>query len=462
MKIKIIQTFFIFCSALFFSSAFAQQKIFTEEDLLAAIEKFHPVAKQAALEVEMAKAQLTAKRGAFDPLLSGTYGDKTFEGINYYNKSLNELKIPTWYGIELYAGNEYITGSKIDPENTKGNVSYFGVSVPLLQNLVTDKRRTALQQAKIYTQQSAAQRREIINDLLLDALTAYSNWWQQHQQLQLVHASLQNAQKRMSMIRTYHVLGDRPAIDTLEAFTQVQLFTAKETETTAAFTNAGLELSVFLWSNENAPYQLPADAVPQNKLVAENILLDSLMTAALQHPELQQYQFKLAVQEAEKRLKFQYLLPKVDVKYNQLGNDFKTGLQQAWFDNNYRFGVSFSMPLRLSEARGEYKTSKLKISQTQLAIMNKQVQLQTKLQVYFTEWQQTAKQIETYNSMLTGFTKLLQAEEIRFSNGESSLFLINARELKVLETQQKLIELQAKNKINHVKVRWAAGLLGGN
>ncbi|HRH60616.1 MAG TPA: TolC family protein, partial [Chitinophagaceae bacterium] len=80
----------------------------------------------------------------------------------------------------------------------------------------------------------------------------------------------------------------------------------------------------------------------------------------------------------------------------------------------------------------------------------------------FTEWQQTTKQIDTYNSMLTGFTKLLQAEETRFSNGESSLFLINARELKVLETQQKLIELRAKNKINHVKVKWAAGLLGGN
>jgi hypothetical protein len=35
---------------------------------------------------------------------------------------------------------------------------------------------------------------------------------------------------------------------------------------------------------------------------------------------------------------------------------------------------------------------------------------------------------------------LLKAEESKFSIGESSMFLVNAREIKLLETRQKLAE----------------------
>ena len=42
------------------------------------------------------------------------------------------------------------------------------------------------------------------------------------------------------------------------------------------------------------------------------------------------------------------------------------------------------------------------------------------------------------------YIRLQRAEEIRFQNGESSLFLINARENKALEALQKLQELRAK------------------
>ena len=40
-------------------------------------------------------------------------------------------------------------------------------------------------------------------------------------------------------------------------------------------------------------------------------------------------------------------------------------------------------------------------------------------------------------SLIENYKRLLKAEEIKFSNGESSLFLINSRENKLLETQEK-------------------------
>ncbi|SKB43054.1 hypothetical protein [Dyadobacter psychrophilus] len=48
------------------------------------------------------------------------------------------------------------------------------------------------------------------------------------------------------------------------------------------------------------------------------------------------------------------------------------------------------------------------------------------------------------NSNYANYQQLVKAEKMRFSNGESSLFLINSRENKALEARQKLIDLKAK------------------
>ncbi|MDW8297632.1 MAG: TolC family protein, partial [Raineya sp.] len=53
--------------------------------------------------------------------------------------------------------------------------------------------------------------------------------------------------------------------------------------------------------------------------------------------------------------------------------------------------------------------------------------------------------------------KLRDAEQQRFVNGESSVFLINARESKLIDLQVKLVALQAKYEKAKVMLRWAAG-----
>jgi hypothetical protein len=124
------------------------------------------VAKQAALGVRIADAYVTASRGAFDPVIALNNSRKDYDGITYYDQQWTELKIPTWYGIDVFAGSETVSGSRINPEETKGRINYLGVAVPLLQNVIIDKRRAALQQAKIFSEQSEVIRRAMLNDLL--------------------------------------------------------------------------------------------------------------------------------------------------------------------------------------------------------------------------------------------------------------------------------------------------------
>lgn len=425
---------------------------------MAVIKKFHPVARQAGIEVQIAKAEITASRGAFDPEWSAGNNRKEWDGTTYYNQQTTELKIPTWYGIDVYAGRENITGSRLNPEETKGTVSYIGFSVPIVQNLVMDKRRAALMQAKNLHQLSEVQRRMVINDLLQDALRTYWDWWEQYHIHLLLKAALQNAEKRLAMVKSAYLLGDRPAIDTLEAFTQVQSFQISVSGVYAEFLKAHLQLSAFLWTENGRQFELPATIIPQDFKPAKPFSLDELLHTANSHPEFTQYRYKLKGLEIEKRLRFQSLLPELRLKYNQTGYDFSKTVNAAWFDKNYRYGISFSLPLRLSEGRGEYNKAKLKIESTRLEQVNKQVQLYNKIKQYYTDWQQTIVQLNLQNNMVESVAALQKGEEIRFSNGESSLFLINSRELRTIEAQQKLIQLKSKSQKTVNNLRWAAGL----
>ena len=146
------------------------------EDFFNIVKKYHPVAKQADIQVKKAAAELLISRAAFDPVANVYSNNKTFDGINYYQNTVAQLNIPTWYGIEVQAGTEYLNGTRFDPQETLGKTSFAGISIPLAKNLIIDKRRAALQQAQVMQKASAQQRRMMLNDLLMDAAATYWEW----------------------------------------------------------------------------------------------------------------------------------------------------------------------------------------------------------------------------------------------------------------------------------------------
>ena len=72
------------------------------------VKQFHPVAKQANIIIDKANAGLTIARSSFDPLLSSSGSNKTFDGTSYYQSNTSKISIPTWYGIEVTTGIEYL------------------------------------------------------------------------------------------------------------------------------------------------------------------------------------------------------------------------------------------------------------------------------------------------------------------------------------------------------------------
>lgn len=443
-------------------------KTLSAAQVMELVKQFHPVAKQATIFVEKAKADVTIAKGMFDPVLKNEMAQKNFDGTDYYYYIRPELVIPTWFGVEVSAGLEYLSGNRTDPVETKGQTSYFGISVPLAKNLLMDKRRAALQTAKIFRDASAIEKRNMLNNLMLDAMTSYWNWVKHYQVYKILTEALTVNEKRVELVKTAFRLGDRPAIDTTEALTQLQNIELLKNQAWLDYQNTGLELSVFLWNANAQAYNLTVDIIPGDNLKLLNVdvatmpeLNNLLDAAAKNHPELLIYNYKLDVLSIDKKLKFQELLPTVNFRYNQLGKGYDVIKTTAapLFENNYQYGLSVGIPLRLSLGRGEYRKAKLKITETQWQQQHKQLQVETKVKSYFNELFMLKSQVALQERALKNYQALQRGEEIRFQAGESSLFLINARENKTLEALQKLQELKSKYYKTENTLQWAAGLM---
>lgn len=181
-------------------SVFAQNTL-SITNTLDLINQYHPIAKQATLKVDMAKASLLSSRGAFDPAFYLNNEQKTLDGKNYFYYSNPELKIPTWYGIELKAGYENNYGDKLSAETTFGKSSYLGISVPLLKDLLIDKRRSDLAQSKIVVQLSKEEKQLMLNDLYLDGASSYWQWTYAFQKQALFSNIIKNAKNRLEFIK---------------------------------------------------------------------------------------------------------------------------------------------------------------------------------------------------------------------------------------------------------------------
>lgn len=449
-----------------FSWVFAQEKVLSLENTLDIIRQYHPVAKQSILLVDMAEANLQASRGAFDPSFYSRNERKTFDGRNYYNYSNPELKIPTWFGINVKAGFENNQGDKINPEITPNRSTYVGVSFPVLKGLLLDQRRAVLQQSKLMVQKSRQEQLLMINDLLFEAADVYWKWVSAYQIYIVLTNAVSINEKRFEFVKLAYQSGDRAAIDTTEALSQLQAIQTTQSQAWAELQKQRLYLSNYMWSESGDPYELLEDVTPEPAWNMVEIRsypmpdLDQTVTvASTLHPKLLALNFKQSVLEVERRLKFQSLLPTLDLKYNFLNQGYTTPkfFTQPLLENNYRFGIQFGLPLFQREARGEYRAAKIKITDLGYTQQQTQLEIINKVKATYNDLLATQAQVLLYQSNVNNLQRLLKAEEEKFSIGESSMFLVNSRETKLLESQQKLAELKAKFYTKILAVQWASG-----
>jgi outer membrane protein TolC len=420
---------------------------FTYNEYLAYVKKYHPLVKNANLEISRAQANLMMARGGFDPKIEVDFKTKQFKDKEYYSILNSSFKIPTWYGIEIKAGFDNNEGIYLNPENTVPNqgLTSLGISVPLGQGLLINQRMADVRKAKIQIQLSQAERQLLAIAVLYDASLSYFNWKKSYSEVQLYERYAANAEIRYKGIQTLIQQGDKAAIDSIEVGIIMKNRLLSLEDAKLKLNKAKLELSNFLWLEDNIPLELSDILIPEIQLeftIQETLKTNDLVNQDFDianHPKINALNSKIGLLTVEKELKANMLLPKIDVGYSYLSESSYINNSQF---QDYKIGLDFYFPLFLRKERGSLKLAKFKIQETEFVLNLEKVQLTNKINAQKIEIESLTKQKKLIKALVKDNSTMLTAEERLFFIGESSLFLINSRENNLVSAQLAQITLE--------------------
>ncbi|MBX2842004.1 MAG: TolC family protein [Flammeovirgaceae bacterium] len=434
------------------------------DDLFSQILIYHPVAKQANLLSENAKQQIRLAKGGFDPKLSSDYDTKQFKGKDYYSLWKSELKVPVWIGgIDLKAGYERNTGEFLNRQNdtdSEKGLAFAGISVPIGQGLFIDKRRAAIKQAEIFESLAEAEKVKMINKLLLQVAKDYWTWYFNYHKFRLYQNGYELALFRFDAVKIRVRQGDLAKLDSIEAMITLQQRKIDLENASVEFQNSKLLLSNHIWGPEEVPLELSNNFIPAHNLpesFSDDPIEDLYEYARNNHPEIQKIRLKIEGLSIDERLAKEMLKPTLNLNYNFLSRS-GTPIETVTFSEDYKFGVAFNMPIFLRKERAKVKQTGIKIDQTNLERIRLEREILNDLYVIYNDMLNLERTLEMQEKMVNNYRRMLSGERQKFFNGESSVFYVNVREGKLIESEVKLYNMQHKYAKSQATLRWAAGL----
>jgi outer membrane protein TolC len=142
--------------------------------------------------------------------------------------------------------------------------------------------------------------------------------------------------------------------------------------------------------------------------------------------------------------------PDPDVRYNW--NSY-----YAFSPQNHKISVDMIFPLFLRKERGKLRETQIKNQQIVLERQQVRRDITNTVQSAYNQLLALARQVNTQQQTIINQQILLRAEQQKFELGESSLFLVNARETKLIDLQVKGEELKTKYQKAIAELYFVAG-----
>lgn len=443
--------------------------VFGLDELKVRVLRYHPIVKQAALLNDEALAKVMQAMGKFDPLLEAAFARKEFGNTDYYHNFRSELKVPLWLaGADLKLGYDRNVGDYTNPQYKTGQdgLSGVGLNLPIGQGFLIDARRNTLRQARIMQRYAEAERVGQIIGVWFDAVKDYWNWYYAYSQYQLIRNGVGLARIRYEAVKRQILLGDKPAIDSVEAAITVQEREIQLAKLEVELDNTRLLLSNHIWNEQEQPLELAEYLVPERDTMLDlderMIAVDSLLTsAAAAHPKLQQLWSKQDALGVELQYRREMLKPRLNLSgslltsRNTLGSFSPEYYDFSW--QNYKVGVDFSFPLFLRAERGYLKQVKLQRQELEYNLKQANREIRNNIITSYNALKAYRNQLEIQVRSIDNQEQLLLAENRKFSLGESNLFLINSRESKLIDMQIKRAQLIADFQKKAAELYYKAG-----
>ena len=427
----------------------SDSSILTYDEFILSVLANHPVAKQADLLIENADAYKLSTKGLLDPDFSAQWNQKNFDDKLYYRQYDADVTIPTPLGIRFNAGYENTTGLFLNAERTTDHFGLWniGVEVDILQGLYINERRMTLKQANVFRALSESQKQNILNELIYSASLSYVDWQKYVEYEHVINENLELSRAYFENTRASFLNGEKTAIDTLEAHINYVEAQKVVSENQVKLVKSRQIMENFLWL-EDLPMILKQGVKPQPLSFGKieiNVVSD-VYTIRTSHPIIQEKLFKQESLQLTQRLYREKLKPKLKLKYNPLLSTAEDNVAPNFSLSDFKWGFNFSFPLLLRSERGNLQQASIKLRDIGFEIDNKQNELTNNIEALMIQQGLLNEQLVLQQQNISGYQQLLNGENLKLEFGESSLFLLNKRQEKYIESQLKYISLQVKSR----------------
>jgi outer membrane protein TolC len=404
----------------------SQSKTLFFDDFIAEVRNSNPMIEQFAAMNKQADARIVSAAGAFDPKLYSKFSKKEFDSKTYYQKWETGIEYKTPSPFTFNAGFQENDGQFLNPENSTGKNRLWnlGVSMDLGRGLLTDESRTRYDVSRADRDRINAEVNEQLNEFYVESAVLFWKWSEAYTILNLYKELYELALFRKSGVLRGFNNGDRSAADTLEAHVLVRKRTLEVKESALKYNSALLKVQAYIGK------EIPVDIHPESLSIDNLTPLneDELVLSELieKHPVRQQYVNKIKAGKSELKLKWEQVRPELALYYNYLSDNsnlqFDVGEQAM-------FGVKFSLPLFLRKGRGGIQEYKAKVSEYEAALDWAERKLEAMLNQEILAVNTSLELFLTNRLYADELKNLLEYERRRFDIGESSLFVVNQREV---------------------------------
>jgi outer membrane protein TolC len=147
----------------------------------------------------------------------------------------------------------------------------------------------------------------------------------------------------------------------------------------------------------------------------------------------------------QRRFALQQVIPFAEAELSSLGTRQGAALDSPFAaDDDYKAGLTVRTPILFLKERGRLNSASLRLEQQEVERARVRREIAYAVRVAVNDLATTGRLLGIQSATVAQARLLRDGEQRKFENGESTLFLVNARERLVLDEQLKLAALEAK------------------
>lgn len=409
--------------------------------------RHHPTILGALAESDGADAEALAARGAFDPQLRARAAAVPYSG--YPNGRVDawvDVPTPLW-GTSLWAGYRLGAGSFPLYYGERATDAHgelrAGVSVPLLRNGPTDRRRATIERAELSRKVAELGVEQQRLELKRQAALRWVRWVAAGERRALARTLLDLAQARQQQLQERARSGDLPAIDALDNRRAIVQRESLLVAAQRSLEEATYELSLFLRDESGAPVEVPADRLPAGLgAPSDSAAPPSLEEALARRPDVARLEAQRRQARVELSLQQNQALPALDVSA-LVSKDFGPSDEPKRSVPEVELFVSLEVPLWYRQIVGRVDAASAAERKVELQLQLQRERVRVEVKDALSASRAAAERARLMRQELELAKSLEAGERRRLELGDSTLFLLNLRETSTFESALREVDARA-------------------